>query len=201
MSLSVCCDKIYRNKKAKAPRQPNLRKGKSGTVKLTPAMRFSVAMHEAAHAVVGVRLGLKLISVNIRGSYSHDCNSHPICIAGSVALEQEQCEELMKTPSGIHLLGVVAAAGIMAQSLMNDDPAGASADVAFIQRIVQDSMGGARDDELTLGLTVSFMQAADAILNRDRRQAWYQVAAALLIAGSLSHADVEELVNDTRAAA
>lgn len=153
------------------------------------------ARHEAAHAVVGVRLSLPLASTEI-GYVKHEGRGG----TGLTALVEGSTDGWNREPDGrakFERYTVQIAAGICAEVERGagiDAPENARDLHEILQVADGFGVGGSFDDLAVRAWLVGQVEAARKILYRDDGRAWERVTVNLLRKRKLSAAEVRALV-------
>jgi hypothetical protein len=171
--------------------------------------RKEVAFHEAAHAVVGVRLGLPLASVDIRArgaeqldAYVHEATlpGRPVTSAeGGAVLVPGAVEQWNETITDLDTrdrfvrLAAMAAGGVVAEMEMGkgvNDPAHRADIVSIVHIAATLGIGRATVEKPVENFINAAFKRAAEVLNEDGGRGWRAVAAALLKSETLSADEV-----------
>jgi hypothetical protein len=148
--------------------------------------------HEAAHAVVGVRLGMTLVSIDIKPRKLQGAYGKVAISCGYTSYELSTLIEQLGRTEAHRACAVFAAAGIVAEREHGDGDRHATAD--DVEGVVRHgTAAGISTADQAVFLAASVNQAAH-LLSLDGGTAWLRVRSALRLQRSLSPARVEALV-------
>lgn len=159
------------------------------------------ARHEAAHAVVAVRLGLPLDSTTIRRSQGHALSDgyslgYTSLVPGTVHRWERELPSV-SAQDKLRALATQCAAGVVAEMTAGADET-APAHRDDLQQIVQIAgalgLGGSTDEAPVREFVGSAVRNAAAVLSADGEVAWDRVTVALFRKQTLSGGEVEEIV-------
>jgi hypothetical protein len=175
--------------------------------------RWAVAFHEAAHAVVGVQLGLPLASVDIRPRPPEDLEAymlkaalpgHPVMGAeGGVSLVEGTVERWNATLTDPETrdcfvrLAALAAGGVAAEMEMGNEvnaPAHRADIVSIVHIAAALGLGRSSMDKPVQDFINAAFKRAEQVLNEDGGRGWRAVAAALLEREMLTGDDVRAVL-------
>lgn len=152
--------------------------------------------HEAAHAVVGVRLGMTLVSVDIKPRKLQGAYGRIAMSCGYTSYELSTLIEQLGRTEAHRACAVFAAAGIVAEREHGDGDRHATAD--DVEGVVRHgTAAGITAADRAVFLADAINQAAH-LLSLDGGTAWLRVRSALRLQRSLSPARVEALVRQQR---
>ena len=152
------------------------------------AVRVVASWHEAAHAVVGVRLGMTLHSVDIRLLPRRDDHGNVSVSCGYTSYVVSDLTARLGEPAARRARAIFAAAGIVAERAHGDgDPTACTDDVDGVMR--HGTAAGVLPVEMATFLADAVTEAS-RLLMVDGGAAWLRVRTALLRQRSLSPARV-----------
>ena len=175
-----------------------------------PVLDRERALHEAAHAVVAIRLGLPLASTDIESRPITDISGHGIpddvvvTQGGLTTLTEGTIDALLAAlpgstaREGLEAVGVMIAAGVEAEirgGVTAHDVRCRSDvyDLVVLARVL--GIGNSTGDPPVVAWMHALNVRAWGFLRQDGKAAWHRVAAALIQRRSLSGVEVEELVS------
>ncbi len=155
------------------------------------------AWHEAAHAVVGVRLGLTLQSIDIRVRVVHDHEGNAAVSSGYTSYRADDLAERFGVVGAHRACAIFAAAGIAAEEdRLTGDLAAASDDFNGIVRFAK--LIGIpthdRSDPILKSFVSDVTDVARRLLSVDKGVAWTHVRTALVAQKTLTPEKVVALM-------
>jgi hypothetical protein len=164
-----------------------------------PSKRDLVAVsswHEAAHAVVGVRLGMRLMSIHVRPRKLVSPSGTTMLSSGFTSYELSTLITQLGRVEAHRACAVFAAAGLVAEREHGDGNRAATAD--DVDGIVRHGKAAGVQASDHAAFLAESVNAAAHLLLCDDGAAWLRVRSALRQQRSLSRARVEALVGDHR---
>ena len=152
--------------------------------------------HEAAHAVVGVRLGMALVSIDIKPRKLEGAYSRIAISCGYTSYELSTLIAQLGRTEAHRACAVFAAAGIVAEREHGDGDRHAVAD--DVEGVVRHGTAAGIDAADRAVFLANAINQAAHLLSLDGGTAWLRVRSALRLQRSLSPARVEALVRQQR---
>lgn len=154
------------------------------------------ASHEAAHAVVGVRLGFTLNTVDIRVRAEQDASGRTFVSSGYTSFFLAGLSERLGVQGALRARAVFAAAGIVAERALGSvDPTVVTDDVNGIRKCAQAlGMVDRPDDPTFVAFFADILNEATEHLYADGGKAWARVRVELKKRYELAPKKVIELV-------